>query len=47
VSRIRVRRARDDDAAQVAALFNGINSIDRNAPPVTMTAQACRSTSPA
>jgi hypothetical protein len=39
VSRIRVRHARDDDAAQVAALFNGINSIGRDAPPVTMTAE--------
>jgi GNAT superfamily N-acetyltransferase len=37
-----VRRPRDGDADQVAALFNGINSIGRDAPPVTMTAEHVR-----
>jgi ABC-type transporter Mla maintaining outer membrane lipid asymmetry permease subunit MlaE len=39
VRRIAGRRARDREADTVAALFNGINSIGRDAPPVTMTAE--------
>jgi GNAT superfamily N-acetyltransferase len=42
VRRIAVRRARDREADTVAALFNGINSIGRDAPPVTMTAEHVR-----
>lgn len=37
--RIAVRRARDREADTVAALFKGINSIGRDAPPVTITAE--------
>lgn len=37
-----MRRARDRDADTVAALFNRINSIGRDAPPVTMTAEHVR-----
>lgn len=42
MSRLTVRRPRGDDAEQVAGLFNGINSIGREAPPVTMTAEHVR-----
>lgn len=42
MSRVTVRRPGDDDADEVAALFNGINSIGRDAPPVTMTAEHVR-----
>jgi hypothetical protein len=35
--RVAVRAARPEEADGVAALFNGINSIGRDAPPVTMT----------
>jgi GNAT superfamily N-acetyltransferase len=33
-----IRPARHEDADQVAALFNAINSLDGTPPPVTMTA---------
>jgi GNAT superfamily N-acetyltransferase len=33
-----IRPARPEDADQVAALFNAINSLDGTPPPVTMTA---------
>lgn len=37
-----VRRARPEDAAAVAALFNAINSLDPGGPVVPMTAEAVR-----
>jgi hypothetical protein len=37
-----VRPARPEEAGTVAELFNGINSIGRDAPPVTMTAEHVR-----
>lgn len=40
--RVAVRPARADEADAVAGLFNGINSIGRDAPPVTMTAEDVR-----
>ncbi|WP_439577504.1 GNAT family N-acetyltransferase [Elioraea sp.] len=40
--RVAVRPARTEDAEAVAALFNAINSLGRDAPPVTMTAEAVR-----
>lgn len=40
--RLRVRPARPEEAGAVAALFNAINSLDRPAPPVTMTAALVR-----
>jgi GNAT superfamily N-acetyltransferase len=42
VSRIAVRPARPEEAGTVAALFNAINSLGREAPPVWMTAEAVR-----
>lgn len=42
MSRLAVRRARGDETATVAALFNAINSLGRDVPPVTMTAEHVR-----
>ena len=40
--RVRVRAARPEEAASVAALFNALNSMDGPPPPVAMTAEAVR-----
>lgn len=39
---MRVRPARAEEAAAVAAMFNAINSMDDSPPPVVMTADAVR-----
>jgi GNAT superfamily N-acetyltransferase len=40
--RVRVRPARPEEAAAVAALFNALNTMDGPPPPVAMTAEAVR-----
>lgn len=42
MTRVTVRRAREDEAGAVADLFNAINSLAGHPPPVTMTAEAVR-----